>query len=272
MKYYGEVTVVAKVKQLVLLIVFISVVTFAPNAEAASIGNAQRQEILSHIQTLQAQVMKLEKQLALLQKGSARSTPAEFAYKTKFYKGTYEAVYTVEDVELIPSSGTSVREGDELLFNSFVELAGSSFVSDHISEFRIYNTSSEMSAFVEEKPDGSWILGVNREGDDLTEIYNDPSIARLLIHELSHIVFFNEEPGIEKDFTKKFWSTKQTTNDFVTTYAMKNSSEDIAESFVEFVLRDKPTLSGTHYDKVEFFYDYPQLTKLRDHLRQTDLI
>jgi len=56
--------------------------------------------------------------------------------------------------------------------------------------------------------------------------------------------------------------------DFVTEYASTNPGEDIAESFAFFVLRPKPSSSKKKSDqKMLFFFDYPELVKLRSYVR-----
>ncbi|MBE2222857.1 MAG: hypothetical protein IAF02_15035 [Anaerolineae bacterium] len=54
---------------------------------------------------------------------------------------------------------------------------------------------------------------------------------------------------------------------FVTEYAATNPGEDIAESFTYFVLQEKPTGSSIADQKVRFFYDYPALVAMRNHMR-----
>ena len=58
---------------------------------------------------------------------------------------------------------------------------------------------------------------------------------------------------------------------FVTWYAATNPSEDFAESFTVFVLKEKPaksTVSFIHSDqKILFFYDFPELVEMRDFIR-----
>jgi len=263
--------VVVKVKQIVLLVVFVSVLAFTPVAQTHAQTNAQKEALNERIELLLAQVKKLQKQLALIQNKSAHSNPAAFSYKTKFYKGSYEALYIVEGDTLIPPSAASVRKGDKLLFDTFVDLVGEPFVKKYISEFRVYNTGKSTSAFVEEKPGDTWILGVNREEESLSEVYDDPSMVNLLIHEYGHIVFFNDT-SIEAAFKKQFWGSKQAAGDFVTVYASTNATEDLAESFVHFVINEKPIAAGKKYDKIRFFYAYPELVKLRSQLRESDLI
>ncbi|RLT36596.1 MAG: hypothetical protein DWI57_14620 [Chloroflexi bacterium] len=52
-------------------------------------------------------------------------------------------------------------------------------------------------------------------------------------------------------------------DDFVSDYAATSPEEDIAESFATFVLSPKPTGDTLADEKVAFFYNYPELVKLR---------
>jgi hypothetical protein len=54
---------------------------------------------------------------------------------------------------------------------------------------------------------------------------------------------------------------------FVSVYASSNPGEDIAESFTYFVLNTKPTGSTIREQKMLFFYQYPELIKLRNLIR-----
>lgn len=52
-------------------------------------------------------------------------------------------------------------------------------------------------------------------------------------------------------------------NEFVTDYAATNPDEDIAEAWTQFVLQPKPAGDTIAEQKLLFFYDYPELVKLR---------
>lgn len=56
-------------------------------------------------------------------------------------------------------------------------------------------------------------------------------------------------------------------NRFVTDYAATNPEEDIAESWTAFVLKDKQSGSEVKELKTNFFYDFPELVKLRTLVR-----
>ncbi|MCM1991657.1 hypothetical protein [Oceanirhabdus seepicola] len=56
-------------------------------------------------------------------------------------------------------------------------------------------------------------------------------------------------------------------NDFVSDYAITNPVEDIAESFTEFVIQDKPKGNSVKEQKMLFFYKFKEMTKLRNEIR-----
>jgi len=55
---------------------------------------------------------------------------------------------------------------------------------------------------------------------------------------------------------------------FVSLYAATNPHEDIAESWTEFILRQKPEGNSIAEQKVLFFYDYPELVQMRSDILQ----
>ena len=56
--------------------------------------------------------------------------------------------------------------------------------------------------------------------------------------------------------------------DFVSDYAMTNPDEDFAESFLTFVMDSEiPRGDFISHRKVRFFYDFPELVKIRDEIR-----
>lgn len=58
-------------------------------------------------------------------------------------------------------------------------------------------------------------------------------------------------------------------DDFVTAYASTDPSEDICEAFTFFVLwpRDPLADQAVWTQKLDFFYDYPELVSFRDQIR-----
>lgn len=62
-------------------------------------------------------------------------------------------------------------------------------------------------------------------------------------------------------------SDNYTASEYITDYAATNPWEDIAESFTHFVLKSKQTWDSEAEQKINFFYDYPELIKLRSIIR-----
>lgn len=56
-------------------------------------------------------------------------------------------------------------------------------------------------------------------------------------------------------------------DEFVTEYAATNPDEDWAESWVIFVLEEKPYDDSIASEKLLYFYDFPELVELREHVR-----
>ncbi|OKL35485.1 hypothetical protein [Domibacillus mangrovi] len=52
-------------------------------------------------------------------------------------------------------------------------------------------------------------------------------------------------------------------NEFTTDYAVSHPEEDIAESWTYFVFSKKPTGDWIVDQKILFFYEYPELIRLR---------
>lgn len=263
-----------------------------------------RELLLQKIEQLLTEVANLQARLAQQLSGTVLGTAYTDEkngelYQTRFYIGEYEAIYKIPNITLIPVLSETVRTGDLLLWNRYADLVGTDFIKKYIAEFRIYNDrETEYDAFIEQKPNGYWVLGVNRLGDDFTKTYTSPFIMELLLHESAHIPFFLNDT-YQEEFTNTFWSTKtmrayskklaaisdvETRTEFteafyedhmsyfVSQYSVESPSEDIAESFVAFVTEPYPTKTNTRDKKIKFFYSYPELTAWRTALRNSGVL
>ncbi|MGI6561406.1 MAG: M28 family peptidase [Clostridia bacterium] len=127
--------------------------------------------------------------------------------------------------------------------------------------------------------------------------------VRVLIHEYGHLLTLNEnqmdpegteerpigynggkfkEGSIVDAFYNRFWADcivyweNMNANDFynrmsdafVTKYAATKCSEDICETFAEFVLRNKPEGKTVAEQKILFFYEYEEMIEVRNHIRK----
>jgi len=79
-------------------------------------------------------------------------------------------------------------------------------------------------------------------------------------------------------FYNKFWKNLNTVigaslyfekpDLFVDQYSSQDVDEDIAESFMLFVLSNRPAGNSVAEQKIQFFYSYPELVKVRDGIRE----
>jgi len=282
------------------LATFILLVTAQPvAAQTPTLTN--RVAVIQELQQLEAQIQLIQDQIANLRAAAGRSklNSLSHIHESRFYDGSFEAVYKVDRALLVPVSDTQVRMGDALVWDTFFQLVGDDFINDYVSEFRIFNDrESVMGAFIEQKEDHSWLLSVNRFGDDFKDEYQSEYMVKLLIHEAAHIPFFINDEYLD-DFTDEFWQGRDierhegrlelTDNlnernevaldyyedhedDFVSDYAPTSPVEDLAESFVAFVEETNPHGNDLNDQKIRFFYEYPELIRWRDAIRATGLI
>lgn len=194
------------------------------------------------------------------------------------------ASYDIEGIELLGDP-----EGDYIdLWDGFVEVIPDQYL-DRFTIFEIID-DEETTGYVYLDDDGDhYILALS-----LTLLDEPDELTQTAIHEFGHTVTLNAEqvdgtfeggscPTFELDegcsdeesyifaFYTTFYSDGESTNedDFVTEYASENIVEDMAESFTFFVMDDEERTVDTIADeKVNFFYDFPELVDLRDEIRE----
>lgn len=278
-------------------ITFVFLLSAQPN-QASALTYTERQAMLAQIELLTEHVRLLQ-QLILERGGGARVVNDRDIYETRFYDGNFEAIYKIKSTDIVPLEDTETRRGDTLLWETYVDLVGSSFVREHLVEFRIFNDEDNiMGAFIEQKPNMHWVLAINRLGENLIKTHDNQFMVELLLHESAHIPFF-ENDNYQNDFTALFWSTRTMnrhrdtmedtdgleersdeadvfyeshSSDFVSSYAASSPTEDMVESFVTFVASRYPRGGDTEDEKVRFFYDYPELVSWRAELRDSGII
>jgi hypothetical protein len=132
---------------------------------------------------------------------------------------------------------------------------------------------------------------------DLADFASERKFTAVLLHEFGHILTLNinqldyrldagncpryfRDPGCSQPdsylqlFFERFWtgiSDKETyyqthPGDFVSGYAATAVYEDIAESWTHFVLSPKPGGETVAEQKVNFFYEFPELVQIRSEL------
>ncbi len=74
-----------------------------------------------------------------------------------------------------------------------------------------------------------------------------------------------EFEALLKGYLESFYEKYE--NHFVTRYAATSPTEDIAETFMFFIMHDQPEGNLVRDHKVRFFYDFPEMVDVRNHAR-----
>ena len=93
-----------------------------------------------------------------------------------------------------------------------------------------------------------------------------------IIDEFSYDYEFLVDTSDFRENNEYFYSVNKSL--FITEYSADQPAEDFAESFTAFVLFEDPNFPkrSDYYfpvkkDKIEFFYDFPELVKIREYIR-----
>jgi hypothetical protein len=196
---------------------------------------------------------------------------------------------------------------DYKIWNIFAGIAGDDFVDKYIVRYATYRfEDTGVLGFVQPNNDGDiWGLAINAKAVNFDSAKWKRDLVSVLLHEYVHIFTLNEKQVNHKKtnkdfctvtyfgnqgcsekksyinaFAQKFWTEKDLAysgsytkyyekhpDDFITKYAAKSAEEDIAESFTQFILYEKPTGTKKKDLKVAFFYDYPEFIEMRTRIR-----
>ena len=165
----------------------------------------------------------------------------------------------------------------------------------YLVKFQIYDDrNDETIAFTEtEDDDLHWRFGINYS---IYQLDDTKEKKITLIHELAHIITLNDTQFEEDEncktyksddgctlpdsylnnYVELFWDVKEEPGDssdkfeedkFVDPYAATGPEEDIAETFAYFVLQSDPDGTEIKNQKIKFFYNFPELVKVRSDMR-----
>lgn len=257
-----------------------------------SAATMNRAAMLVQIESLLAQIAVLQELLDAYQDETVTVYKAPSSeYETIFYKGSIESLYQVDNADLNPYYGQTVRTIDAQLFDFLVDVYGNQLVNRYITEFRVFsNGSLDLGAFVERKTGtDEWIVGINRYDVDLATRLDRGYLEELLVHELAHILVVYE-PNMLENFTNQFWTAadeahaekaqaasgdrqfwllneyyEDNDNRFVSDYATLSPEEDLAEMFVAYVF-DTELRTSTLQAKQDFFINYELFRNARREL------
>lgn len=271
-----------------------------------------RQYLLERIEELTNEVARLQALLDQKEVQLAKATDYQLTlskrvdkepYESRFFDFDFEEIYFVDGDDLVNANNTGrIRLVDKQMYDLFVSVVGEEAVEDNVEEWRVFeNRVTNTGAFVELMAGtDDWIVGVNRFEFDIGDEIVVTSFTDLFIHEYAHILL-EDESEFRQKFTGTFWTRtdfrhkrrienasekdrfkiahqyyKNNSDRFVTEYATTNEEEDMAETFVDFVLRDRPKGSDLEDDKIRFFYQsalfIKERAKIRSNLKKLDLL
>lgn len=197
-------------------------------------------------------------------------------------------------------------EGLELeVWHTFMRVTTPEFATDVVTEYRAGDApDSDTLAYVyQARNPENWVLAANLATSDdpellvATLIHEYAHILTLGVDEVNPR--FGDCPTIRLDegcayddstlqaFVQQFWSAYDDSapdvsntdpdvawdfyidheDDFVSDYAATNAVEDIAESFMTFVLEDEPSGDTVVARKLGFFWSYPDYVAIRERIR-----
>ena len=295
-------------KKILLIILLVgTTLTFNPISASAETNQVTelkqtRQLLLDKIEVLMAEVERLQ---ALLDEQVLEAPDKEplvvsrvsyKPYNSTYYKFSYEEIYFWHDTGLINSDGSgTIRNVDKQIYDLFSKVAGEEVFESKIREFRIFNDEdTDVGAFVERiKGTDRWLLAINRFGFNAGDARVVRSFVNLFIHEYAHILLY-DYPLFEHEFENDFWSDKDrrhrarvekadgsdrfkitqryfedNENRFVDDYATINEYEDMAETFVYYVLEDIPVGNSLRSKKIRSFYKEVDFVKERRQIRSS---
>jgi hypothetical protein len=216
---------------------------------------------------------------------------------------TNGTVYTVQNSDLQPSPS----QNDEKLWNLVVALLGTQNVQKHIVSFEVFNEENNDTAASVWRSDSNasqWHMNINSafatqdkkdlirtvvheyghiitlSGDQVVGVSgacpriqldegcgNDDSYINAYYNQFWKNYGFEASSvgSISEDDAAELYNMEP--KSFVSDYASTNITEDIAESFADFVTKSKPSGTEVMDQKVQFFYQYPSLVSLREQIR-----
>lgn len=273
-----------KIATYTLFFVALVLLGTAPHQASAQTVSS-RVTVVSSIDSLKAEVVRLQKQLAILLAAQAATRPEALPsgpYELRFFDRSFDSIYRVDGDGLVRIGGrsTGVHSDEKKLFQLLVAVAGKSALTNYVHEWRVFNDKgTDLGAFVESIANtDKWVVGVNRANFDDGDDESVEAFVELLTHEFAHILL-DENPEFRTEFKADFWTKADVAHAnriksidfddrteeleeyyidnerrFVSDYATSNVDEDLAETFVEFVFNETPSDRLVRNQKVLSFY------------------
>lgn len=215
--------------------------------------------------------------------------------------GTVEVFAVLDDGTLDPAASGLTAE----VWQTFTRVATVDFAAEVMTQYRVGDApDSDTLAYVYQEDDPDyWVLAANlATSGDVTQLIATlvHEYAHILTLDTTQLEQGAEscstldlaegcayEDSVLQVFTDQFWASygdeapdpanadsdiayefySEHEDDFVSDYAATNVVEDIAESFMTFVLEDEPSGDSVIAQKLLFFWSYPEFVAIRERIR-----
>jgi hypothetical protein len=239
-------------RALFIMYILLLTVSFTPKAEARTLTSAERASLMQQINFLLEQIKELQQLLNQKQSNtfSSQILPSSAVVEARYQiYGDGHAVVLADNEE-------------KQMVNRFLELSPDNLDKKFDEALFFSEKNISLDAFVETLDStDSWRVGFNTDLFDYA--IDDEVTAELFIHEIGHVVAFEEfgNKTLLQAFEDTFWTDRKAREVFVSDYASESPSEDFAESFLFFVT--SVNYQGVASEKVKWFNRYPKLQEYR---------
>lgn len=191
---------------------------------------------------------------------------SKFLYRQ--YNTTSDGM-VLNDKPFVPFNHVDIQNDDDL-YESLIEDIDNTIPHK-------YQVLADSIIFADLNPKiGGYALNQNKQMN-FTIVLPTYITTSTIIHEYGHVVtmtrnhehFTFAQMPLTAAFDERFDSSYNHTGiSYVSDYAQTNIWEDMADTFEAFIFYDKPTSKDpVFYDKILFYYDYPQLVEMREDFR-----
>jgi hypothetical protein len=215
--------------------------------------------------------------------------------------GTVEVYTVLDDGSLDPAADGLADE----VWETFLRVATVDFAAEVMAEYRAGDAAkSDTLAYVYQTDDPDyWVLAANLatssdteqliatliheyahiitldttqvgeqsstcETFQMVEGCPEPDSLLVAFHDRFWTPYGDSAPDADNDDSDDAWDFyREHQDDFVSDYAATNVVEDIAESFMTFVLEDEPDGDSVAAQKLAFFWEEPDLVAIRERIR-----
>jgi hypothetical protein len=115
--------------------------------------------------------------------------------------------------------------------------------------------------------DSQFVIGLGREDTYQSEDAwtTSDSYLNLFYQQFWTDIYTEWELAYDEDYLDEFY--EEHSDEFLTDYAATEPEEDIAESWLYFIISERPSGGSVAEQKIDFFYRFPDMVSLREEIR-----